>query len=226
MANQLKLSATTSGMTVYAVVFSSSGQFWNTSGAPAFEPETDANWTNYAIALAEAGTTAVYMGNFPASITTAGEYCVQFRQQMDASPALTDPILGTGGILWTGSAEALPLASGSASGINLTFSGLLPNVHASGSAGSGGGAIAINHDTGGLDSLRYVTTGGQGVEDATVLIYLASDWPANSGNVQAMATTGADGRWLVPAFVNSGTYVAVFSKIGADGPDVSGAFSV
>jgi hypothetical protein len=224
MPNQLKLSATTTGLTVYAVVFSASGQFWNTSGTPAFEAETDANWASYAISLAQAGTTAVYMGSFPSAITTAGEYCVQFRQQGGASPALSDPILGMGEILWTGSAEALPLASGNTGGVNLTFSGPLPNVHASGSSGSG--PIAIDHNTGGADNLRYVTSGGLGVEDATVFIYLAPDWPGNPGNVQAMATTGADGRWLAPAFVNSGTYVAVFSKIGADGPDVSGAFSV
>jgi hypothetical protein len=223
MANQLKLSATTSGLTVYAVVFSASGQFWNTSGSPAFEAETDSHWTNYAIALAEAGTSAVYMGNFPTAISTAGEYCVQFRQQSGGSPALSDPILGTGQILWTGTAEALPLASGNSGAVNLTFSGGLPNVH----AGSGGsGAIAIDHNTGGTDNLRYVTSGGAGVENANVVIYLATDWPANPGNVQATATTGADGRWLEPAFVNSGTYVAVFSKTAADGPDVSAAFSV
>jgi hypothetical protein len=227
MPNQLKLSATTSGLTVYAVVFSASGQFWNTAGTPAFENETDVNWTSYAIALAEAGTTAVYMGNFPAAITTAGEYFIQFRQQADVAPELTDSILGIGEILWTGSTEAIPLSSGDASGINLTFSGALPNVHATGSGGSSGtGSIAIDQNTGGADNLRYVTTAGVGVENANVLIYLATDWPENPANVQATATTGANGRWLAPAFVNTGTYVAVFSKIGLDGPDVSSAFSV
>jgi hypothetical protein len=38
--------------------------------------------------------------------------------------------------------------------------------------------------------------------------------------------TGPDGRWLAPAFVQSGTYVVVFTKLGVDGPDVSAAFTV
>jgi hypothetical protein len=164
------------------------------------------------------------MGNFPVGITTAGEYYVQFRQQAGGSAALTDTVLGTGPILWTGSAEALPLSSANSSGVNLTFSGGLPDVNAANSSGSG--SIAINHNTGGADNLRYVNSSGGGVEDANILIYLATDWPSQPQNVQATATTGADGRWLSPAYVNSGTYVAVFSKIGADGPDVSGAFSV
>jgi hypothetical protein len=93
-------------------------------------------------------------------------------------------------------------------------------------SGSGSGPIAINQNTGGTDNLRYVDSSGNGVEGANVMVYLATDWPGNPGNVQAQATTGPDGRWLAPGFVNHGTYVAVFAKVGADGPDVSGAFTV
>jgi hypothetical protein len=91
---------------------------------------------------------------------------------------------------------------------------------------SGTGAIAINQNTGGLDNLRYVNSTGQGIGGATIAIYLATDWPTNSANIQAQSTTGPDGRWLAPAYVNSGTYVAVFSKTGSDGPDVSAPFTV
>jgi hypothetical protein len=93
-------------------------------------------------------------------------------------------------------------------------------------SGSGSGPIAVNQNTGGTDNLRYVDSSGNGVASACILIYLATDWPGNPGNVQANATTGPDGRWLSPAYVNHGTYVAVFVKIGADGPDVSGPFTV
>jgi hypothetical protein len=92
--------------------------------------------------------------------------------------------------------------------------------------GSGGGPVAINTNTGGTDNLRYVNSSGQGVSGANILIYLASDWPANPANVQAVAVTGSDGRWLAPAFVSHGTYVAIFTKIGADGPDVSPPFTI
>jgi hypothetical protein len=92
--------------------------------------------------------------------------------------------------------------------------------------GSGAGPIAINQNTGGADNLRYVNSNGQGIGDANILIYLATDWPGNPGNVQAAAVTGPDGRWLAPAFVSHGTYVAVFTRIGLDGPDVSAPFTV
>jgi hypothetical protein len=103
----------------------------------------------------------------------------------------------------------------------------LPSVNAgSGGTGGGSGPIAINHNTGGTDNLRYIDSNGNGVEGAQVLIYLATNWPSQPDLVQATALTGPDGRWLAPAYVQSGTYVAVFTKIGADGPDVSAAFSV
>ncbi|MGD0462177.1 MAG: hypothetical protein ABSB74_06790 [Tepidisphaeraceae bacterium] len=110
-------------------------------------------------------------------------------------------------------------------GTAVSLNGGLPSVNA-GNVGAGGGPIAINHNTGGTDNLRYVDSNGNGVEGAQVLIYLATNWPSQPDLVQAAAATGPDGGWLSPAYVQSGTYVAVFTKIGADGPDVSSAFSV
>jgi len=91
---------------------------------------------------------------------------------------------------------------------------------------AGTGPIAINHNTGGTDNLRYIDSAGNGIAAANVLIYLATDWPNNPGNIQAASTTAADGRWTVPCMVTHGTYVAVFSKVGLDGPDVSASFTV
>jgi hypothetical protein len=110
-------------------------------------------------------------------------------------------------------------------GTAVTVNSGLPSVNA-GNSGSGSGPIAINQNTGGTDNLRYVDSAGNGIGEATVLIYLAADWPSQPEIVQATAETGPDGRWLSPAFVQSGTYVAVFTKIGAVGPNVSGPFSV
>jgi hypothetical protein len=130
------------------------------------------------------------------------------------------------------SSTALENGGGSGGNVNVTawdgtpvaITDGLPSVQASNLIGSG--PIAINQDTGGTDNLRYVDTNGNGVEAANVLVYLMTDWPANPDQVQATAVTGPDGRWLAPAYVDSGTYVAVFTKIGADGPDVSSPFSV
>ena len=114
-------------------------------------------------------------------------------------------------------------------GTAVSLTGGLPSVNTANVGdgdGEGDGPIAINQNTGGADNLRYVDSSGNGIEGATVLIYLSTDWPSQPSRVQATAITGPDGRWLSPAFVQSGTYVAVFTKLGADGPDVSGAFSV
>lgn len=112
------------------------------------------------------------------------------------------------------------------SGISATGAVTLPQPPPSGYSSAGSGSIAINHNTDGTDNLRYVDQTGAGVGGASVLIYFAGDWPTNLSRVQAVATTGPDGRWLAPAFVSAGTYVAVFTIVGADGPDVSAPFTV
>jgi hypothetical protein len=244
MAKELK-TPFISGATVYAVILNAAGQAWRSDTA-VFEPPAAGDWAHYANATTEQSTTGIYEGNFPVAITTAGAYHVLFRQQSGSSPASTDQSNGMigGTIYWTGSAESFPLASSTASaasvamsggnvnvniaqwnGTAVSLNGGLPNVN-SGNAGSGGGPIAINQNTGGTDNLRYVDGNGNGVEGAQVLIYLATNWPSQPNLVQATATTGPDGRWVSPTYVQSGTYVAVFTKIGADGPDVSPAFSV
>ncbi len=113
------------------------------------------------------------------------------------------------------------------SGISASGAVTLPQPPPSGYGSSAGsGPTAINHNTGGTDNLRYVERSGAGIGGASVLIYQAGDWPANPSRVQAVATTGPNGRWVAPAFVSAGTYVAVFTIIGADGPDVSAPFTV
>lgn len=121
--------------------------------------------------------------------------------------------------------EVGPIPATDTSGNALATAAALATL-ASEVTGSGAGPIAINQNTGGADNLRYVNSNGQGIGDANILIYLATDWPGNPGNVQAAAVTGPDGRWLAPAFVSHGTYVAVFTRIGLDGPDVSAPFTV
>jgi len=112
-------------------------------------------------------------------------------------------------------------------GISAAGAVTLPQPPPSGYGSSAGsGPMAINHNTGGTDNLRYVERSGAGIGGASVLIYQAGDWPANPSRVQAVATTGPNGRWVAPAFVSAGTYVAVFTIIGADGPDVSAPFTV
>lgn len=92
--------------------------------------------------------------------------------------------------------------------------------------GHGGNPIAIDQNTGGTDNLRYVDGAGNGIPGGRIRLYLVTDWPNNSGNVQGQTTSGNDGRWATPIFVSSGTYIAVFDKAGNYETSVSAAITV
>lgn len=83
------------------------------------------------------------------------------------------------------------------------------------------GTIPINENTGGKDSLRYVTSSGRAVEGATVTLYLTNEYvQGNYSNPLGKTKTHTDGRWETPVIVNSGaSYTAVFFKEGHFGPD-------
>jgi hypothetical protein len=88
---------------------------------------------------------------------------------------------------------------------------------------SGAGNIAVDHNYGGVDVFRYVTSTGAGVEGATILCYDATGYAnGNRGSefVLARSTTGNDGRWLFPMMLTPGTYTLVFSKPGYYLPSV------
>jgi hypothetical protein len=176
---------------------------------------------------------------FPLASSAAGSANVTMSgSNLSANVALISGVSAAGlvlsdshgnSIFSTAALENTPAGGGNVNvtewnGTAVSLSGGLPAVQAANLIGSG--PTAINQNTGGTDNLRYVDSNGNGVEGANVLIHLASDWPGDPQEVQATAVTGPDGRWLAPAYVSSGTYVAVFTKIGADGPDVSGTFSV
>jgi len=101
MANEIVF-AFPKGFTLYARVFDSTGQVWNTSGTPAFEAWADGNVTDYDIALTDK-TSGQYIGDYPT--TAAGRYKVNVYLQAGGTPAIIDAPLGTGEILWDGTSE-------------------------------------------------------------------------------------------------------------------------
>lgn len=105
MANEIQLAYGVTGRTLYAVVRSATAAVWN--GA-AFETYSGANWATYAVAMAEQGTSGYYAGNFPA--VAAGVYPIEVRDRSGGAPATTDPLAGSGGVEWGGSA-VVPLSS-------------------------------------------------------------------------------------------------------------------
>lgn len=90
-----------SGLTVYFVIRNRSAQAWN--GA-SFEAFNASNWGTYDIAATEQSSTGYYTATFPSSIT-AGKYTIVAHAQTGGSPAVTDPVIGQGSMLWDGSAE-------------------------------------------------------------------------------------------------------------------------
>jgi hypothetical protein len=80
---------------------------------------------------------------------------------------------------------------------------------------TGTGDTAMDEDTGGVDNLRYVSS-GVGVDAATIRVYLKSDYDAGTYTLRGKSTTKADGRWLYPVYVTAGlTYTITFAKPGA-----------
>lgn len=92
MADEIQLDYPT-GATLYAILSNASGLVWN---GTTFETLSAANWLTYAIPMTEASGTGIYFADMPAVI--AGLYPVAVRKQMDASPAISDPTVGSGEI--------------------------------------------------------------------------------------------------------------------------------
>jgi hypothetical protein len=54
------------------------------------------------MAMAQASTTQLYLGNMPLVNVPAGRYSYLICQQFGVAPAVTDPIIAQGAIEWTG----------------------------------------------------------------------------------------------------------------------------
>ncbi len=123
MANELQCNHIISGATLYAVVYNAAGQLWNGS---TFETLVVANWTTYDIALTETPASSYrYLGTMPA--VAAGLYSVAVYEQAGAAPAVSDTLVGTGQIHWSGTAElgmhGVLLSNGTGSGQVVLASG-------------------------------------------------------------------------------------------------------
>jgi hypothetical protein len=100
MANELIFGGA-SGQTLYYVLLNATSQFFNTV-TPGFEAFNGANYANYDNALTEQGTTGIYLGTPPSIVL--GTYRFLVKQQVGASPAQGDPIIGGGSFEWTSTA--------------------------------------------------------------------------------------------------------------------------
>ena len=78
------------------------------------------------------------------------------------------------------------------------------------------GEVGIDHNTGSKDALRYVTSGGAGIEGAKVCVYSQGDLNTPLG----VTFTNKYGRWQSSIQVPVGnTYTITFAKSGLFGPN-------
>jgi len=100
VSKQIKFTDPAGSTTDYISLINQSGQWYNTV-TPAFEAFNASNWTSYAIAATQFGTSKVYSVDMPS--VAAGVYDIVVRIQAGGSAAITDLIIGGGQIEWDGS---------------------------------------------------------------------------------------------------------------------------
>jgi hypothetical protein len=82
------------------------------------------------------------------------------------------------------------------------------------------GKVAVDHNTGGTDNLRYTTVGGAAISGAAIRAYVAADYAAGTYTLRARTTTTDTGRWSTPMYLDGGVpYTLVFEKPGVYGPN-------
>lgn len=111
MARELR-GVGTSGGTQYARILSPAGLWWN---GTTFEAYSAGNYATYDVALTEQGSSGLFVGDFPAGITTSGTYEYYVYTQAGGAPAEGDAIAGTGSVDWSGTAS-VAASTGSMSG--------------------------------------------------------------------------------------------------------------
>ena len=79
----------------------------------------------------------------------------------------------------------------------------------------------VDHNFEDPDTLRYVTPSNQGIPDATIRLFRASEWDRGRRDVAEYAVlTDANGRWKAPVWLEPGLdWVLIFEKTGEFGPD-------
>jgi hypothetical protein len=100
---------------VYSVLYNGDADI-SDQVAESFVSVVDGDWDDYAIAMTELGTnTNTYRGDFPAWITTGGTYFWVCYEQLGVSPNVSDDVLASGMVQWTGTAVtegSIPVVEG------------------------------------------------------------------------------------------------------------------
>lgn len=179
MAGEIQHDHHTSGLTLYAMIRTTTGTIWNTAGV-AFEAYATGNITDYDIALAEQGTASrYYVGTFPATIA-AGVYNLIVKQRAGGAPAESDDTVGEGAIEWDGSAV-------------VSLSSIRSRLPAPAPGSSGGMLIAGSNAATTFDAFTVtnaLTVNGAVIFNNTMQIYEGLDITVTAGNNPALNLRG------------------------------------
>lgn len=241
MASELSWRGLATGSTDYVTIRSTARQYWNTSGTPAFENLTVANWANYAIALSETPASSYfYVGSWPATLSTAGFYWVDVFRQLGAGAAISDMLLGTLLGYWDGTTfkpwaddlanwlGTLPLALSSqqvqavvpTSTVVASVSGAVGSV--SGNVGGSVGSVAGNV-TGSVGSVAtsVVIDQTQALNETATGATIAA--ALNAARAQGLGKWVISGDTLTIYASNNTTVVKTFTLTPSGGPYTSRA---
>lgn len=205
MSNELQLppGIAPTGSTVYAMVYDSTGQGWNTTGTPAFGTLT-ATRGDFDIAMTEISGTGMFRASM---VGTAGFRRWQYWLQPGASPSATaDILVGSGYGWWSGSA-LVSFATDSSGADIATASKLLKYVQLlarsdaaittdnateltaiNASGGSGAGDYAATSDS--LEAATDRTSGAGSATLANQVLMLAKINPARIVSSNAVNVAG------------------------------------
>lgn len=216
MANNTLGFTGTTGTTLY-VNIEFDGQLWN---GTAFEAVQSAHWSTYKIAMTEATSTGWFTVAFPATIPAADSIGICVRLQSGGSPAATDAVQGVLAVSWDGTdlgavrvsstaTGAITASSFAAGAITVTT---LPAPAPSGYGPVGTGSVSVNHDYPTTNALKYALAGGQGIGQARIFAYLASEYSSSpaTATIRGQTITLSDGTWANTIMLDPGSYTVVF----------------
>jgi hypothetical protein len=165
MASEIATQQTSLSAKILYATLDGAGLRWNGS---AFVAVSSASWTTYAVALAEAAGTGYFAANLPAGIAAGSALAVTVFRQIGASPAPTDPVVGSGSIggvaLTASGLDAIAVESG----VNARQA-LSPILAAASGAITGNGTTSVLAKSPGTGITRITATMSGADRTATTL---------------------------------------------------------
>ncbi len=185
--------------------------------AAAIRIEMDANSTKLDVAVGTRLATSSYTAPDNTGINTAANQASAANLSIGAVGLVLNNLLTGDQSQFTDTALANAPTGGGGGGATVDeIAARLEADHGAGSwqsATAGQGSIAVNHDTGGTDALRYEHN-GSGIPNAVIRAYVKADYDLGTRAVVGQSITGTDGRWQTDMMLDADTYTLTFEATG------------